>query len=146
MQRSQRARRAIVFGNFKHIAEQKNLPFLVEFDPGLPRAITTDPKRLQQILKNLLSNAFKFTAQGGVRFNVLAAQSGWNADHPVLKQSATVVAFEVSDTGIGITLWTSRHEWQRRRQPPVDRERLPVDIGRLVRRQERQHPRHARRR
>ena len=63
--------------NFRHIAESKNLPFDVEFDPGLPRAITTDPKRLQQILKNLLSNAFKFTAQGHVTIHVALAPTGW---------------------------------------------------------------------
>jgi len=57
---------------------------------------------LQQVLKNLLSNAFKFTAQGGVRLNILAAQSGWSAEHPVLKQAPAAVGFEVSDTGIGI--------------------------------------------
>src|SRR5262249_53448229 len=71
-------------------------------DPNLGRSITTDSKRLQQVLKNLLSNAFKFTAQGGVRLNVSAVQSGWSTEHPVLKQAPTVVAFEVSDTGIGI--------------------------------------------
>ena len=64
----------------------------------------TDLKRLQEILKNLLSNAFKFTAQGGVRLNVSAALSGWSADHPVLDQAPAVVAFEVSDTGVGIPL------------------------------------------
>ena len=54
------------------------------------------------MLKNLLSNAFKFTAQGGVRLTVSSVQSGWSPEHPVLKQAPTVVAFEVSDTGIGI--------------------------------------------
>src|SRR5207253_8839747 len=53
-------------------------------------------------LKNLLSNAFKFTEQGSVRLNVSAVTSGWSSDHPVLASAATVVAFEVTDTGIGI--------------------------------------------
>ena len=53
-------------------------------------------------MKNLLSNAFKFTAQGGVRLKVSPATSGWSPNHPVLKLAPQVVAFEVSDTGIGI--------------------------------------------
>ena len=80
----------------------KNLPFHVEFDRSLPRAFTTDPKRLQQILKNLLSNAFKFTAQGHVAMKVEPIASGWTPDHPVLKRAPSVDRLRVSDTGIGI--------------------------------------------
>ena len=87
---------------FRHEAETRQLSFEVHVDPNLGRSITTDTKRLQQVLKNLLSNAFKFTAQGGVRLNVNAAVGGWSAEHPVLSQAAGVVAFEVTDTGIGI--------------------------------------------
>ena len=54
------------------------------------------------MLKNLLSNAFKFTEQGGVRLSVSAPIGGWSPDHPILNQAPAVVAFEVSDTGIGI--------------------------------------------
>jgi CheY-like chemotaxis protein len=57
---------------------------------------------LQQVLKNLLSNAFKFTAEGGVKLTVAPAASGWNPDHATLRHAPTVVSFEVSDTGIGI--------------------------------------------
>src|SRR6185295_8173628 len=87
---------------FRHEAETRQLAFEVNFDANLGRTITTDSKRLQQVLKNLLSNAFKFTTEGGVRLSISEVQSGWSAGHPVLKQTPTVVAFEVSDTGIGI--------------------------------------------
>jgi HAMP domain-containing protein/CheY-like chemotaxis protein/signal transduction histidine kinase len=88
--------------SFRHIAESKNLPFHIGFDPALPRSMTTDPKRLQQILKNLLSNAFKFTSHGHVDVQVKIATAGWSADHPVLSRAAGVVSLAVSDTGIGI--------------------------------------------
>ncbi len=87
---------------FRHEAENRNLSFEVQINPELGRSIITDSKRLQQVLKNLLSNAFKFTAQGAVRLKVYAAESGWSPTHPVLKLAPQVVAFEVSDTGIGI--------------------------------------------
>ncbi|MGB6541872.1 MAG: response regulator, partial [Xanthobacteraceae bacterium] len=89
---------------FRHEAETRQLSFDVHLDPNLGRSITTDSKRLQQVLKNLLSNAFKFTGHGGVRLNVAAALGGWSAGHAVLSQASAVVAFEVSDTGIGIPL------------------------------------------
>src|SRR5205807_7813832 len=87
---------------FRHEAENRRLSFDVQLDPLLGRTIVTDPKRLQQVLNNLLSNAFKFTEHGGVRLNVSAAVSGWAPDHPVLSQAPAVVSFDVSDTGIGI--------------------------------------------
>jgi CheY-like chemotaxis protein/signal transduction histidine kinase/HAMP domain-containing protein len=87
---------------FKHEAETRQLWFNVDLDPALGRSITTDAKRVQQVLKNLLSNAFKFTSQGGVSLKVSEARGGWTVNHPVLGQAASVVAFEVSDTGIGI--------------------------------------------
>ena len=88
--------------SFRHIAESKNLPFLVEFDPRLPRSFTSDSKRLQQIIKNLLSNAFKFTAHGQVTMSVRPVAEGWSPDHPTLDRADSVIALSISDTGIGI--------------------------------------------
>jgi len=87
---------------FHHVAESKSLAFHLNLNNTLPRTITTDPKRLQQILKNLLSNAFKFTAAGHVSLTMRTATEGWSTDHPLLRGSQHVVAFEVSDSGIGI--------------------------------------------
>ena len=87
---------------FRHEAENRHLTFEVQTDPHLARSVVTDSKRLQQVLKNLLSNAFKFTELGGVRLSVSLARSGWTEGHPILSNAASVVAFEVADTGIGI--------------------------------------------
>ncbi|HWH61439.1 MAG TPA: HAMP domain-containing protein [Terriglobales bacterium] len=87
---------------FRHEAENKRLSFEIHSDSHLSRSMVTDSKRLQQVLKNLLSNAFKFTEQGGVRLSVSAAPNGWSTDHPILSKAASVIAFEVADTGIGI--------------------------------------------
>jgi HAMP domain-containing protein/CheY-like chemotaxis protein/signal transduction histidine kinase len=87
---------------FRHEADTRQLSFKVDLDPSLGRSLTTDSKRLQQVLKNLLSNAFKFTDRGGVQLKVSAAPVGWTSTHPILSQAQTVVAFEVADTGIGI--------------------------------------------
>ncbi len=87
---------------FRHEAENRQLGFEVDIDPKANSSITTDAKRLQQVLKNLLSNAFKFTEHGGVRLSISTVGGGWSPEHPVLNQSSTVVAFQVSDTGIGI--------------------------------------------
>jgi len=88
--------------NFRHEADARKLSFTADFDSRLGRAITTDSKRLLQVLKNLLSNALKFTDHGGVRLHVGVATGGWTPDHPVLSQAPSVVEFSVSDTGIGI--------------------------------------------
>ena len=87
---------------FRHEADSRKLTFDVQTHPQLSRSLVTDSKRLQQVLKNLLSNAFKFTEVGGVRLTVSPAFKGWSPDHPILESAASVVAFEVSDSGIGI--------------------------------------------
>ncbi len=88
---------------FRHEAERRHLQFSVEMDPALGRSMTTDPMRLQQILKNLLSNAFKFTERGSVQLHARKVESGWSVGHPILDHAPAVVAFEVRDTGIGIS-------------------------------------------
>jgi HAMP domain-containing protein/CheY-like chemotaxis protein/signal transduction histidine kinase len=93
---------------FRHEAENRRLAFEVHSDPHLTRSLVTDSKRLQQVLKNLLSNAFKFTEQGGVQLSVSVAHGGWSEGHPILGGAASVVAFEVSDSGIGIPLEKQR--------------------------------------
>ncbi len=87
---------------FRQLAADKGLEFKVEFDPELPASVRTDEKRLQQIVLNLLSNAFKFTAHGGVTLNVRTASSGWSTNHAVLKNIDNAIEISVTDTGIGI--------------------------------------------
>src|SRR2546426_12439593 len=87
---------------FRHVAEGKGIAFAIEIDPKLPRAIRTDGKRLQQVIKNLLSNAFRFTEKGSVTLRMQAARAGWNSENQILNEAETVVAFAVSDTGVGI--------------------------------------------
>ena len=87
---------------FRHVAEQKGLSFGVEIDPALPGSIISDEQRLGQVLKNLLSNAFKFTHQGGVTLSI-----GYPADRTALRSDALretdrVIEFSVTDTGVGI--------------------------------------------
>jgi signal transduction histidine kinase/HAMP domain-containing protein/DNA-binding response OmpR family regulator len=88
---------------FRHFAESKHVDFVVELKHPLPKTMVTDVKRLQQIIKNLLSNAFKFTHEGQVAFSISTATSGWSVDNDELHRAGTVLAFSVRDTGIGIS-------------------------------------------
>ena len=87
---------------FRHVAESKNLDFVIQLDPRLPKSMLTDAKRLQQVIKNLLSNAFKFTQHGRVALTVEPVHGGWNPDNEGLNHTPLVLAFAVTDTGIGI--------------------------------------------
>jgi signal transduction histidine kinase/HAMP domain-containing protein/DNA-binding response OmpR family regulator len=88
---------------FRHVAESKGVDFVIDHAPDLPRAIFTDAKRLQQVIKNLLSNAFKFTHQGRVSLKVGVAHDGWNPENEDLNRAPAVLAFSVTDSGIGIS-------------------------------------------
>ncbi|UGQ49006.1 response regulator [Massilia endophytica] len=87
---------------FRHMAEAKHLGFSVELSDNLPTALMTDTTRLQQVLKNLLSNAFKFTSHGQVSLEIGLAKGGWSPDNPNLANADAVLAFSVTDTGVGI--------------------------------------------
>ncbi|MCP6759676.1 MAG: HAMP domain-containing protein [Fischerella sp. CENA71] len=87
---------------FRQVAVDKGLNFTIELGPELPSTIYTDVKRLQQILKNLLANAFKFTEQGEVNLRMFVAKQGWSSDQETLNHAKKVIAFAVRDTGVGI--------------------------------------------
>ncbi|MGH8891534.1 MAG: ATP-binding protein, partial [Acidothermaceae bacterium] len=90
-----------VDSTFRPLAEEKGLDLVVEIDDGLPAAVVTDEQRLHQVLKNLLSNALKFTESGSVRLSVRQAPSDMLFSTATLNDH-TVVAFSVTDTGIGV--------------------------------------------
>ena len=89
---------------FRPIAQHKNLDFKIVTDAALPKGMITDENRLQQILKNLLSNAFKFTDAGSVTLRIAVAKKSPKLDLDTLKMAKTIIAFSVKDTGIGIPL------------------------------------------
>jgi signal transduction histidine kinase/DNA-binding response OmpR family regulator len=87
---------------FRQLAADKGLDFNVKFDAKLPHTILTDEKRLQQVVLNLLSNAFKFTSKGSVTLAVRCAEKGWSPNHSVLRDADRAIEISVIDTGIGI--------------------------------------------
>jgi HAMP domain-containing protein/signal transduction histidine kinase/CheY-like chemotaxis protein len=87
---------------FKPISEARNLRFRIETDYSLPTSMETDIQRLNQILKNLLSNAFKFTEKGEVCLKITEARNTWKSGNINLDRARKVIAFSITDTGIGI--------------------------------------------
>ncbi|OXM63166.1 HAMP domain-containing protein [Amycolatopsis vastitatis] len=83
------------------LTADKGLEFAVHIDPPVPGSVHTDEHRLQQILRNLLSNAAKFTDEGGVRLHIRAADPA-EVEQESLKNAPGIIAFAVEDTGIGI--------------------------------------------
>jgi signal transduction histidine kinase/HAMP domain-containing protein/CheY-like chemotaxis protein len=88
--------------SFREMAVQKGLDFAVSVDEDAPEVIVTDTQRLQQILKNLLSNAFKFTERGRVELRIAPASDHTRYRSEALRRAPSVIAFAVTDTGIGI--------------------------------------------
>src|SRR5262249_26618760 len=89
--------------NFRHVAEAKGVGFGIEVGADVPRSLFTDSTRFQQVIKNLLSNAFKFTEKGAVTLRVETARGGWSSPVETLNRARTVLAISVADTGIGIS-------------------------------------------
>ncbi|MFA6121989.1 MAG: response regulator [Sideroxydans sp.] len=103
-------------GLYRHVAEDKGLIFTVDVAEGLPNIIHSDRGRLGQILRNLLSNAFKFTAQGGVTLRLARPEANIHYRLPTLQSLANplenVLAIAVIDTGIGIEIEKQKHIWE----------------------------------
>jgi signal transduction histidine kinase/CheY-like chemotaxis protein/HAMP domain-containing protein len=94
---------AAIERDFGHVAAHQGLSFAVELAAGVPPSISTDADRLRQVLKNFLSNAFKFTEQGHVSMRMSLAEDGWSRANDKLRRADSVIAFAVSDSGIGVT-------------------------------------------
>ncbi len=91
-----------VESTFKPLSEAKNLKFRIEMDSELPESMDTDAQRLNQILKNLLSNAFKFTESGEVALKIFNANNKFKSSYTPLNNAEKVVGFSIIDSGIGI--------------------------------------------
>jgi len=87
---------------FRPLAEKQGLTFSVELDDDVPSTMSTDASRLGQVVKNLLSNALKFTEQGEVKVRVGVTDDGWKSVNELLEGASSVIAITVTDTGIGI--------------------------------------------
>jgi len=86
---------------FRHVAKEKGVKFKTHIEEGLPQVITTDILRLEQIVRNLLSNAYKFTEEGAVSVIFARPKTDIKFDKKDLDHAKTI-AISVEDTGIGI--------------------------------------------
>jgi signal transduction histidine kinase len=112
--------------SFRQVATEKKVDFGTELVSGLPRHIRTDDMRLRQVLRNLLSNALKFTERGSVKLRIFVAdRPDWSLENEVLNNAGTVIGFSVVDTGIGIAkekqkiVFEAVPAGRRRHQPQV---------------------------
>ena len=94
------------------VAEDKGVSFNLHHDPALPAFIISDRQRVGQILRNLLSNAFKFTHQGGVTLTLAPARGLIIHPHSRLANAGEIISLSVSDTGIGIALEKQKQIWE----------------------------------
>jgi signal transduction histidine kinase/HAMP domain-containing protein/ActR/RegA family two-component response regulator len=101
--------RSALLREFDLVAEGAGLAYTISVAADVPAVFVTDPQRLRQIMKNLLSNAFKFTERGEVHVRISLAEQGWSRETESLVNAPSVVALAVSDTGVGIG-----HEHQQR--------------------------------
>lgn len=97
---------------FNQVAKQKGLDFKIRISPDAPTTMTTDILRLQQIIKNLLANAFKFTDRGHVYLDILPVKREFAFSNDSLKSAKSILAFSVSDSGIGIPKEKQQLIWE----------------------------------
>lgn len=100
--------RDFIYRQFSPVASQKKVDFSIDMDSELPMMFYTDEQRLQQILKNLLSNAFKFTESGHVSLQISEAMKNSPLNRGEEPRMEMMLAFSVIDTGIGIE--EAKHE------------------------------------
>ena len=94
--------RTLLLREFEQVAEKSKVAYSIDIAADCPRHLVTDQHRLRQILKNLLVNSFKFTTKGEVRLKISLVTEQWNGDAESFRDAPSVMAFSVSDTGIGI--------------------------------------------
>ncbi len=91
-----------VYSTFSHMILEKGLELEVKLDDNLPEFILSDYQKITQVIKNLMSNAIKFTLKGKILFSIYEESNRSLFTIPTLKEAKKIIAFSVKDTGIGI--------------------------------------------